>query len=105
MEVLERKCINPLRDELERIHAVALESISDFEAGEGTEVRRIGKLRGEFILLYKELVDLKASAQGMELNQIDGILSDLEALSRHAHDSTTCTYVPLEELYSMNQAS
>lgn len=104
-EVLERKCVNPLKEDLDNIRAMALECFNDFEDSAITDGssdgRRIGKLRSEFIELYKTLRNLKANAQGSELQQIEDAIRGLEEFSSRAHTSTSYTYVPLNELYSI----
>ena len=102
-EVLERKCVNPLKDELDGIRAMALESLKDFEDSAGEDVRRIGKLREEYLTLFQSLSGLMSAAEGTEIQQISDALSELEELSARAHAATTYTYVPLKELLAMRQ--
>ena len=102
-EVLERKCVNPLKDVLDGIRAMALESLKDFEDSAGEDVRRIGKLREEYLTLFQSLSGLRSAAESTEIQQISDTLSELEELSARAHAATTYTYVPLEELLAMRQ--
>lgn len=102
-EVLERKCINPLKDALKNIHAMALESYTDFSESNSAEVKRIGKLRNEFVELYKNLASLRNAAQGTEIQQVDNTINELEDIISKAHAETSYTNVPLSELYSISQ--
>ena len=104
-EVLERKCVNPLKETLDNIHTMALEVLDDFENSTGTEIVRIGKFRDELVILYGTLHDLTASVQGAEVSQLDEAINALKELSNRAHAKTSCTNIPLDELYAMKAVS
>ena len=107
-QLLERKCMNPLKDALGDIARMAAESFSDFEAtppGVDT-AKRIGKLRNEYVALYESIAGLLAKAQGGdEKDQIDSALAQLEGYSRKAHAAVNFSYAPLNELYELKKTA
>ena len=107
-QLLERKCINPLKDALNDIVAMASESFSDFEgaATDGDKVKRIGKLRNEYISLYETISGLLEKAQDdSEKKQIGGALGQLEEYSKRAHSAVNFSYAPLSELYELKKTA
>ena len=106
--LLERKCINPLKDALDEIIKMGVESYADFEdtALNGETAKRIGKMRNEFLDLYKDIVELQGKAQSAaETGQITETLQQLEEYSKKAHSSVQYSYVPLTELYELRKTS
>jgi MoxR-like ATPase len=106
-QVLERRCVNPLREKLDSILQMALESYADFEQNTGADTtRRIGKLRNEFIDLYETLMDLQANTQyASDIQQISDAESQLEMFSQRAHAATSFTYAPLNELLALRRTA
>lgn len=61
------------------------------------------KLRGELVRLYQKQCELRTSAQSdSETALMDGLLNDLEDISRRAHEKTGFTYTPLSEIAALN---
>ena len=107
-QLLEHKCENPLKDVLDNIIKMAVETYSDFEGtSSGTDsARRIGKLRNEFITLYESFTSLLDKAQdGSETDQINAALDQLEEYSRKAHTTVGFTYAPLSEIYGLSKTA
>jgi MoxR-like ATPase len=104
-QVLERRCVNPLKEKLDDIYRMGAESFADFESSADASLdKRIGKLRNEFLGLYASITALEANAQDdSERNLLAGTLSKLEDLSRRAHAATAFTYVTLEELHRLRR--
>ena len=60
------------------------------------------KLRGELVRLYGEQQKLAASAQSdSEKVLTDGLLADMEQISRKALEAVGFTYTPLEQLAAL----
>jgi MoxR-like ATPase len=106
-QVLERRCVNPLREKLENILQMARESYADFEQSDGADAtKRIGKLRNEFIDIYETLAGLQSNAQdGSDIQQISDAETQLESLSQKAHAATSFTYAPLGELLAFRRTA
>jgi MoxR-like ATPase len=106
-QLLERKCINPLKDSLDGLVKMAAESFSDFENTPGTDTaKRIGKLRNEYITLYEVIADLLVKAEGgYEKDQISEALGKIEGYSKNAHRAVSYTYAPLNELYELRKTA
>jgi MoxR-like ATPase len=99
-QVLERRCVNPLKEKLDDIYRLSSESFADFESSTAATLdKRIGKLRNEFLDLYEMITTLTAVAQDdSERSRIADTLSKIEDQSKRAHNATSFTYVTLEEL-------
>ena len=107
-QLLERKCVNPLKDALDDLVKMAVESFSDFEgASEGADTaKRIGKLRNEYISLYEAVTVLMSKAQAdSEMRQIAETLELLEGFSKKAHAAVNFSYAPLNELYELRKTA
>ena len=102
-DLLERMCTDPLNERLNNILASALESYKDFEDAAGAPAaRRIGKLRDEYLRLYEQLEQLRASTQSeADREKLGGCLAELEGHSRKAHEAVRFAYAPLSELYQL----
>ena len=100
---LERMCNDPLKDRLDGILAAAVESYQEFsDAVDAPAARRIGKLRDEYLRLYKTLEQMRSAAQSdSEREKIQACLNDLEQNSRKAHEEIQFSYAPLRELYAL----
>lgn len=60
------------------------------------------KLRGELLRLYGDQQKLASEAQSdSERQMTDGLLADLERISRQAHEVMNFTYTPLEQLAAL----
>ncbi len=100
-QTLVRMCQNPLRDKLDNIRAMALDSLDQLKADRDNKKAMI-KFRGEFIRLYDMVADLQAKAvSASETNQISAFLDALEAMSREAHSLMGFTYASLAELKAL----
>jgi len=107
-QLLERKCINPLKESLDEIVKMAVESFSDFENTAVTvdTAKRIGKLRNEYISLFEVVTDLIARVQSdSERAQINEALCQLEDYSKKAHTAVNFSYAPLNELYELKKTA
>ena len=107
--VLNRFCINPLQEKVNDVREMALDSQAGFEeaCGDGSRAdlarKAFIKLRGELVRLYQKQCELRTSAQSdSETALMDGLLNDLEDISRRAHEKTGFTYTPLSEIAALN---
>lgn len=103
--VLNRLCINPLQDKVNNIRLMSLEVKNEFEGAvsdpESPKVgsKALNKLRGELIRLYRMYQELMPAAQSDgEKDMLTELLSDLESISRSAHETVSFTYAPLAQL-------
>jgi MoxR-like ATPase len=98
--ILERLCVNPLKEALANILKMAAESYGDFSAAaDANTTARIGKLRNEFIELYESLTGLTEKARSdSEKAMIEETINKIEEYSRKAHAESSFTYAPLPEL-------
>ena len=106
--VLNRLCVNPLKDKVERVILMAAEAKEEFDAilsenGSGaTKSKALIKLRGELIRLYQMQQEILAAAQSdSEKDMAAELLTDLETVSKSAHDAMNFTYAPLEQLAAL----
>ena len=107
--VLNRFCINPMQEKVNDVREMALDSQAGFEeaCGDGSRAdlarKAFIKLRGELVWLYQKQCELRTSAQSdSETALMDGLLNDLEDISRRAHEKTGFTYTPLSEIAALN---
>lgn len=107
--VLNRFCINPMQEKVNDVREMALDSQAGFEeaCGDGSREdlarKAFIKLRGELVRLYQKQCELRTSAQSdSETALMDGLLNDLEDISRRAHEKTGFTYTPLSEIAALN---
>ena len=107
--VLNRLCINPMQEKVNDVREMALDSQAGFEETCGDSSRAdlvrkaFIKLRGELVRLYQKQCELRTSAQSdSETALMDGLLNDLEDISRRAHEKTGFTYTPLSEIAALN---
>ena len=107
--VLNRFCINPMQEKVNDVREMALDSQAGFEeaCGDGSRAdlarKAFIKLRGELVRLYQKQCELRTSAQSdSETALMDGLLNDLEDISRRAHEKTGFTYTPLSEIAALN---
>lgn len=103
--VLNRLCINPLQDKVNNIRLMSLEVKNEFEGAVSdpespkTGSKALNKLRGELIRLYRMYQELMPTAQSdSEKDMLSELLSDLESISRSAHETVSFTYAPLDQL-------
>lgn len=107
-QTLERRCANPLKDALDDIYRMAVESFDDFEdAAAGADTaKRIGKLRNEYISLYETIAAmLSKTNDDSEKAQINEALALVEDYSRKAHAAVSYTFAPLSELYELRKTA
>ena len=105
---LNRMCVNPMQDKVNNIRAMALDIQSEFEAAMADQSKpnagskALIKLRGELVRLYNDQQKLAVSAQSdSERALTDGLLADMEQISRKAHDTVGFTYTPLDQLAAL----
>lgn len=100
---LNRMCINPMQDKVNSIRGMATEAKEEFDAArEQMGSKALIKLRGELLRLYGDQQKLASEAQSdSEKQMTDGLLTDLESISRQAHEAVGFTYTPLEQLAAL----
>ena len=105
---LNRMCVNPMQDKVNSIRGMAMDVQGDFEATVAaqndfkTGSKALIKLRGELVRLFEMQQSLSSSAQSdSERSLTDGLLNDLEQISRKAHEAVGFTYTPLEQLAAL----
>ena len=101
---LNRMCINPMQDKVNNIRAMAMEARDEFDVARSElEKANAGskaliKLRGELIRLYRMQQQLAESIQSeSERTLTDQLLTEMEQISRQAHEAVGFTYMPLAE--------
>jgi len=106
--VLNRLCINPIQDKVNRLLAMATEVKDEFDAAKTNAEKpkvvnkALIKLRGELIRLYRMQQEISASAQTEnEKTMTASALNELEQISKSAHESAGFTYAPLEQLAAL----
>ena len=100
---LNRMCVNPMQDKVNNIRGMAVEAKEEFDAAkEQVGSKALIKLRGELIRLYSDQQKLAGEAQSdSERQMTDGLLTDLESISRQAHEAVGFTYTPLDQLAAL----
>lgn len=100
---LNRMCINPMQDKVNSIRGMAAEAKEEFDAArEQMGSKALIKLRGELLRLYGDQQKLASETQSdSERQMTDGLLTDLESISRQAHEAVGFTYTPLEQLAAL----
>ena len=105
---LNRMCVNPMQDKANSVRGMAVDVQTEFEANcadsskPNAGSKALIKLRGELVRLYGEQRKLVASAQSdSEKALTDGLLADMEQISRKAHEAVGFTYTPLEQLAAL----
>ena len=102
---LERLCVNPMQEKVNDLLAMAQDAKDDFDSACGaaenvrTKQAALRKFRGELVRLYQMQAEMAANAgSDSERALTDGLLSELERISKAAHESIGFTYTPLEQL-------
>ena len=105
---LRRMCINPMQDKVNNIRGMAAEARDEFDAARADQTKAnagskaLIKLRGELLRLYADQQKLASEAQSdSEKQMTDGLLADLEEISRKAHEAVGFTYAMLCELAAL----
>lgn len=105
---LNRMCVNPMQGKVNNVRAMAVDVQTEFETNcadtskPNAGSKALIKLRGELVRLYSEQRKLAASAQSDgEKALTDGLLTDMEQISRKAHEAVGFTYTPLEQLAAL----
>ena len=105
---LERMCVNPMQDKVNSVRAMALDVQAEFDANRADTgkpnagSKALIKLRGELVRLYGEQQKLAVNAQSdAEKALTDALLSDMEQISKQAHETVGFTYTPLEQLAAL----
>lgn len=105
---LNRMCINPMQDKVNNIRGMAVEAKEEFDAARADQSksnagsRALIKLRGELVRLYGDQQKLAGEAQSNSEQQMtNGLLTDLESISRQAHEAVNFTYTPLDQLAAL----
>lgn len=102
--ILNRMCVNPMQDKVDDIRSLALDAKGTFDdvlhSSDAANARSkaLIKLRGELVRLYEMQQQLASSAAAdTEKSLTDGLLEDLEKISRQAYEAIGFTYIPLKE--------
>ena len=102
---LERLCVNPMQEKVSDLLAMAQDAKDGFDsacsAAENVRTKQaaLRKFRGELVRLYQMQTEMAANAgSDSERALTDGLLSELERISKAAHESIGFTYTPLEQL-------
>ena len=105
---LQRMCINPMQDKVNDILAMAAEAKEQFDAACGDQPKSAAgkkaliKLRNELIRLYQMQTKLAADCQSSnEQQMLETLLTDLEKVSKTAHEAVGFTYMPLPEMAAL----
>ena len=105
---LNRMCVDPMRDKVSGILAMAAEALEDFNAARNdaskanAASKSLIKLRGELLRLFEMQQALAGAAQSdSEKALTAGLLADLEKLSQGAHEAVGFTYIPLDQLAAL----
>ena len=105
---LNRMCVNPMQDKVNNVRAMALDVQTEFEAAVADQSKpnagskALIKLRGELVRLYGTHQQFAAAAQSdAEKALTDGLLADMEQISKKAHEAVGFTYTPLEQLAAL----
>ena len=100
--LLNRMCINPLQDKVNDIRAAAQEVADELKAtvDQGVDKKKaFRKFRTELLRVYGLYRDLAGKTQNdSERAMMGALLTDLENVSRSAHEKNGYTYASLEEL-------
>ncbi len=105
---LNRMCVNPMQDKVNSILGMAAEAQEEFDAARADQSKAnagskaLIKLRGELLRLYEAQQKLASEVQSdSEKALTDGLLTDLEKISRQAHETVGFTYTTLGELAAL----
>ena len=105
---LERLCVNPMQEKVSDLLAMAQDAKDDFDSACGaaenvrTKQAALRKFRGELVRLYQMQTEMAANAgSDSEKALTDGLLSELERISKAAHEAIGFTYTPLEQLAAL----
>ena len=105
---LERLCVNPMQEKVSDLLAMAQDAKDGFDSAcgaaenERTKQAALRKFRGELVRLYQMQTEMAANAASDgEKTLTDGLLSELERISKAAHEAIGFTYTPLEQLAAL----
>ena len=105
---LERLCVNPMQEKVNDLLAMAQDAKDGFDSAcgaaenERTKQAALRKFRGELVRLYQMQTEMAANAgSDSEKALTDGLLSELERISKAAHEAIGFTYTPLEQLAAL----
>ena len=105
---LERLCVNPMQEKVSDLLAMAQDAKDDFDSACGaaenvrTKQAALRKFRGELVRLYQMQTEMAANAASdSEKTLTDGLLTELERISKAAHEAIGFTYTPLEQLAAL----
>ena len=105
---LERLCVNPMQEKVSDLLAMAQDAKDGFDSACGaaenvrTKQAALRKFRGELVRRYQMQTEMAANADSdSEKALTDGLLSELERISKAAHEAIGFTYTPLEQLAAL----
>jgi len=101
--VIREICENPLGDRIRELHGMGAEAFENFQSdASANRSRALTKFRSEFVALYKQVTALSREAQSdRDRDAVQGLLDDLEDMSRQAHNTAGFTYAALSELAAL----
>lgn len=106
--ILNRTCVNPMQEKVKDILGMAAEAKEQFLSARSDQSKAnagskaLNKLRGELIRIYRLQQELAAAVQSdSETAMVEGLLTNLEKISREAHEAVKFTYAPLEQLAAL----
>lgn len=105
-KTIEQLTENPLADKIDAILAKAYSFQQEFETALDKN-QALMALRNGLLSAYEESAALKSELPENDAahSAVEGLIATLETVSREAHDKTSFTYVPLEELKAYKQLS
>ena len=99
-QILKSICENPLKERIDSLRAMALESYEAFQQDHGTAGgKAIRKFREELLTIYQQFLAIRGEARtDADSRDLEELLSLLEEKNRGASDTVGFTYVPLPEM-------
>ena len=103
---LTRMCLNPLKDKIDQIRAVAKETQDEYDASaqNGVDLKKaLRKYRKEMVRVYKLYCELTTKVQGdSDKAMLDELLNELEAGGRAAHEKSGFTYSSWKQISELD---
>lgn len=103
-KILKEIIENPLGERIGELHGMGTEAFEEFQNDAlSNKSRAMVKFRSGFIALYSQVTALLQEAQSdKDMEAVQSLLSDLEDMSRQAHNTSGFTYTALHELAELN---
>ena len=102
-DVIRRLSENPMGKQLEEIRCKIFEIRDAFHNASDCK-RALPAFRSSALQVFDEITALKNASEDETLSaRVEGLIQDLEGVSREAHNKAHFTYIPMEELKSYAQ--